>query len=425
MTRNIDQDLKILEDIFYKAVALADPVKKLEELKINAPKGKTFFTAVGKGAGRLAKVFKEKFVGEAKGIVVIPENEFCEDVGFKVYKASHPLPSKSGLLASRDIVKNVSALRETDLFVFIISGGASSLLPYPPEGFSLDDEVKLNLALLESGAPISIMNFFRSQFSQIKGGKLGMAAYPCPVVSLVVCDIPGDDLSLVGSGPTFLRDYSELDVKKNIDLYEISFNRKILNFFLSSIKRISSERIKKINTRETIALSSGSAAIAAAEKIAKRKYGLNTFVLSDSLEEDAETLAASHASIIRQVLKSNKPVKKPAIILSGGEGLINLPKRYGKGGRNSHFALALAKEITGLTGVSAFAADTDGIDGKGNNAGAFVSGETFNSGNLIGVDMHKYLKNYDSYNALNKIGSLFISGPTGVNLNDLRAIIVR
>ena len=421
----IDHDLKILEDIFYKTIESVDPVKQMHNHTIEPPKGKTFFAAVGKGAGRLSRAFKETFQGESSGIVVIPENEYCEDFGYRVFKSSHPLPSEAGIQASKALLENVSILSESDLFVFIISGGASSLLPLPPEGFTLADEISLNKSLLESGAPISVMNAFRSYFSRIKAGKLGQAAFPCPVITLVVCDIPGDDISLVGSGPTFCKDYSNLDLRALVDFYKIRLDKSILNFFLSEQENVFQDKALQINNKNSFTLSSGTLAIKVASIIAKENYGLNVLVLAESVEDDSELLAATHAKVIKGVVEYNSPVKKPAFIISGGESLVNLPSNYGKGGRNSHFALALATKIKGLAGVSGFAADTDGIDGNGNNAGAMFTGETFEKAKVLGIDLHEHLDKYDSYVAFKKLGSLLISGPTGVNVNDIRAIIVR
>ena len=424
MSKNIDQDPKILEDIFYKTLDLVDPVKQLCNLTIEPPEERTFFAAVGKGAGRLSKAFKENFQGEASGIVVIPENECCDDLGYRVFKSSHPVPSEAGVQASKALLENVSTLCEKDLFVFMISGGASSLLPLPPDGFTLDDEINLNKSLLESGAPITVMNAFRSYFSQIKAGKLAQAAFPCPVITLVVCDIPGGDISLVGSGPTFYKDYRNLDLSALVDFYKIKIDQITLNFILKKKKNAHRKEIK-INNKNSFTLSSGAIAIRTAANIAKDNYGLNVLVLPESVDECAEQLAVSHAEVVREVIENNRPVKKPAFIVSGGESVVNLPSIYGKGGRNSHFALALARGISGLPGVSGFAADTDGIDGNGNNAGAIITGKTFEKAKMSGVDLLQSLNKYDSYFAFKKLKCLLISGPTGINVNDIRAIIVR
>ena len=203
-------DKKILKDIFIESLELVDPAKKLEKLKFDPPLGRLFFVAVGKGAGRLAKAFIKTYKEKADGIVVIPENEKCDNLGFEVIKATHPIPSQKGLEASYKLVKAISKLGKDDLLIFCISGGASALLPFPPEGYELEDEIQLNKVLLGSGLSIKEMNLYRGEFSQIKGGKLALAAYPCPIINLVVSDIPGGDLSLVGSGPTFVPEMKKM-----------------------------------------------------------------------------------------------------------------------------------------------------------------------------------------------------------------------
>ena len=218
-------DKTILRDILTGSLELADPAKKLEKMKFDSPLGRLFFVAVGKGAGRLAKAFFRTYKGKADGIVVIPENEKCDGLDCEVIKATHPIPSQKGLDASHKLLKAIAKLGKNDLLIFCISGGASALLPFPPEGYSLEDEIHLNQVLLGSGLSIKEMNLYRGQFSQIKGGKLALAAFPCPIINLVVSDIPGGDLSLVGSGPTFVPEMNSI-ATSNLD-----FGSKINKYF--------------------------------------------------------------------------------------------------------------------------------------------------------------------------------------------------
>ncbi|MFL2799941.1 MAG: glycerate kinase [Paracoccaceae bacterium] len=350
-------DGKILKDIFLKSLELADPVKKIEKIKIAPPSGRLFFVAVGKGAGRLAKAFEKSYQGKADGIVVIPENETCDALGFEVFKATHPIPSQAGLDASVKLLNKISRLGKDDLLVFCVSGGASALLPFPPKGFGLEDEIQLNKVLLSSGLSIKEMNLYRGVFSQIKGGKLAFAAYPCPIINLVVSDIPGGDLSLVGSGPTFVPKI------KKIITSDADFGSKINGFFLTKKKSLSVERVQNATVLRSICLGSSATLLDSMQEYIKKKYELNTLVLSSEFEGDASSLAKFHASILKEIRQFDRPIKKPAIIVSSGESHVKLPKSYGRGGRNSHFALALAKEIEGIPGITALAADSDGIDG--------------------------------------------------------------
>ncbi len=418
MAKENYDDKQILKDIFSKSLELADPAKKLEKIKFDPPSEKVFFAAVGKGAGRLAKAFNKAYQGKVDGIVVIPENEKCDNLGFEVIKATHPIPSQRGLDASLKLLNAISKLGKDDLLIFCISGGASALLPLPPEGFALKDEIQLNKILLGSGLSIKEMNLYRGVFSQIKGGNLALAAYPCPIINLVVSDIPGGDLSLVGSGPTFVPEMKRI-ITNNLD-----FGSNINKFFSENKKKLSPLGNKDAIVLKSVCLGSSATLLDNVRDYIEKKYEFNLLVLSSEFEGDASSLAKFHASILKEIKGFDRPIKKPAIIVSGGEAHVKLPKNHGRGGRNSHFALALAKEIEGMPGITALAADTDGIDGFEKNAGAIISGDTFK---VLKKRAPKkdFLKDFDSFSAHKIASSLFCSGATGVNLNDIRIAIVR
>ena len=410
-------DKELLKEIFFSSLRLADPVSRLRQLEFKKPLGRLFFVAVGKGAGRHAEAFKTKYDGVKDGVVILPENEECEDLGFKVFKASHPVPSYSGLQASKYLIRTAKRLSEKDLLIFCISGGASALLPYPPQGFKLDDEIHLNRVLLSSGLSIKEMNVYRGIFSQIKAGKLARIAYPCPIISLVISDIPGDDLSLVGSGPTFIQK------TKLSSLTMLKFGRKIDEYVKEALN---SDMDKKTyaNTHKVLCLSSSKILFDEATNYISKSLGLNSVVLSSQFEGDPKSLVRLYKKTIQEISSSNSQILKPVVILSGGEVEIKLPENHGIGGRNSQFSLALSKAIEGIEGVTALSADTDGIDGNGNNAGAIVDGFTYSR-------LRKYYSDvdperlFDSFNIHKKVNTLFCTGPTGINLNDFRAVLVR
>ncbi len=410
-------DKELLKNIFFASLQLADPVTKLGQLEFKKPLGRLFFVAVGKGAGRHAKAFKSNYDGVTDGVVILPENEECEDLGFKVFKASHPVPSSSGFKASKYLVKEAKRLREKDLLIFCISGGASALLPYPPEGFTLDDEIHLNRILLSSGLSIKEMNVYRGVFSQIKAGKLARMAYPCPIISLVVSDIPGDDLARVGSGPTFIQrpQLSSSTV--------LQFGNKIDKYIKEAL---SSDRDEKTyeNSQKVWCLSSSKILFKEATNYINKTLGLNSFVLSSKFEGDSKSLVQLYKKTIQDISSPSSQIERPVVILSGGEVEVKLPDNYGIGGRNSQFSLELSKEIEGIEGVTALSADTDGIDGIGENAGAIVDGLTYRTIRHYYNDVDP-VELYDSFNILEKANSLFNTGPTGINLNDFRAVLVR
>ena len=411
-------DKQILKDIFSKSLELADPAKKIEKIKFDPPVGRLFFVAVGKGAGRLANSFKKTYPRKTDGFVVIPENEKCYDLGFEVIKATHPIPSKRGLNASLKILNAISKLGKDDLLIFCISGGASALLPLPPEGFALEDEIQLNKILLGSGLSIKEMNLYRGVFSQIKGGKLALAAYPCPIINLVVSDIPGGDLSLVGSGPTFVPEMNRTITS------DLDFGPNINKFFLENKKKLIPLGDQDTTVLKSVCIGSSALLLDSMRDYIEKKYEFNLLVLSSEFEGDASSLAKFHASILKEIKRFDRPIKKPAIVVSSGEAHVKLPKNHGKGGRNSHFALALAKEIEGVSGITALAADTDGIDGFEKNAGAIISGDTFKVLKKRAPEKD-FLKDFDSFSAHKIASSLFYSGATGINLNDIRIAIVR
>ncbi len=418
MVKEKFDDKQILKDIFSKSLELADPAKKIEKIKFDPPLGRLFFVAVGKGAGRLANSFKKSYTGKADGIVVIPENEKCNELGFEVIKATHPIPSKKGLDASLKILNAISKLGKDDLLIFCISGGASALLPLPPEGYALEDEIQLNKILIGSGLSIKEMNLYRGVFSQIKGGKLALAAYPCPIINLVVSDIPGGDLSLVGSGPTFVPEMTKI-IASNLD-----FGSNINKFFSGNKKILTQSGDQNAIVLKSVCIGSSAILLDSVRDYIEKKYEFNLLLLSSEFEGDASSLANFHASILREIKRFDRPIKKPAIIVSSGEAHVKLPKAYGRGGRNSHFALALAKEIEGVPGITALAADTDGIDGFEKNAGAIISGDTFKVLKKR-APQNDFLKAFDSFSAHKIASSLFYSGATGINLNDIRIAIVR
>ncbi len=418
MVNENNDDKTILKDIFTRSLELADPAKKIEKMNFGPPVGQLFFVAVGKGAGRLANSFEKSHPGKADGIVVIPENEKCYDSGFEVIQATHPIPSKKGLDASLKILNAISKLGKDDLLIFCISGGASALLPFPPKGYGLEDEIQLNKILLGSGLSIKEMNLYRGVFSQIKGGKLALAAYPCPIINLVVSDIPGGDLSLVGSGPTFVP-----EIKRKI-ISNLDFGSNINKFFSENKKKLIQRGDQNAIVLKSVCIGSSAILLDSVRDYIEKNFEFNVLLLSSEFEGDASALAKFHASILKEIKRFDRPIKKPAIIVSSGEAHVKLPKNHGRGGRNSHFALALAKEIEGVPGITALAADTDGIDGFEKNAGAIISGDTFQVLKKK-APQNDFLEAFDSFSAHKIASSLFYTGATGINLNDIRIAIVR
>jgi hydroxypyruvate reductase len=325
--------------------------------------------------------------------------------------------------AARRLLDEVSDLTEDDLVIALISGGGSALLPAPAGELTLADEIAVNKALLASGAPISAMNTLRKHISAIKGGRLAAAAYPAKVVSLVVSDIPGDNPAFVASGPTVPDDASRRDALAIVEAYRLDLPAAVMAHLNSPAADAPKPDDPRFARNEVHVIASAAVSLDAAATEAMRQ-GIEAVILSDAIEGEAREVGGVHAAVAREVARRDRPFRKPVVILSGGETTVTI-RGKGKGGRNSEFLLAFALGIDGADGIHALAADTDGIDGSEDNAGAFCDGTTVARLREKGRDARVYLADNDAWSAFNAISDLFVPGPTGTNVNDFRAILVR
>ena len=285
------------------------------------------------------------------------------------------------------------------------------------------DEQKLNEVLLKSGAPIGVMNAIRKHFSQVKGGRLALAAYPAPVVTLVVSDVPGDDPAQVASGPTIPDRVSLKETLSFIEAYRIKIPSKIKDYFETEETDAPSYDDPRFSNNEIKLIASSKISLKAAAKKAQ-ELGLNSYILSDSIEGRASDVGTMHAALAKFRNDVNTFFDTPAVILSGGETTVEIQDNPGRGGRNTEFLLSFAVSIENELNITALAADTDGIDGSENNAGAFCDGFTASRMRQQGCDPRLHLAKHDAWTAFNAAGELFSPGPTGTNVNDFRAILV-
>ncbi len=417
------QDKEFFKKLFRAAVDAADPERTIKAHLPAKPKGRTIVIGAGKGSAQMARAFEKVWDGPLEGVVVTRYGFGAPCKHIEIIEASHPVPDAAGLVASRRLLETVSGLGPDDLVVALISGGGSALLPSPPEGMTLEDEIAVNKTLLASGAPISAMNAVRKHLSTIKGGRLAAAAHPARVYSLIVSDIPGDNPAFVASGPTVTDETTREDALRIVERYN-------LDLPIAAIAHLQSERANAPKPSDAVfagheyhVIASAAVSLEAAAKAA-RAEGIEAVILSDAIEGEAREVAHVHAAMAKQVLFKDQPFIKPVVILSGGETTVTV-RGKGKGGRNSEFLLSLAIDIDGADGISAFAADTDGIDGSEDNAGAFADSTTIARLLANGHDASAYLNRNDAWTAFNAIGDLFVPGPTGTNVNDLRAILIR
>ncbi|MBZ0162105.1 MAG: glycerate kinase [Notoacmeibacter sp.] len=423
MTAPVKDPRSFLSGLFDAAIAAADPAPAIRANLPERPKGRTVVVGAGKGAAQLARAFEQAWDGPLSGVVVTRYGfgVSCERVD--VLEASHPVPDAAGLAASERLLREVRGLTGDDLVVALICGGGSALLPAPPEGFALDDEIALNEALLASGAPISAMNTVRKHFSRIKGGRLAIAAHPARVVSLIVSDVPGDDPAQVASGPTVADRTTRADALALIENYGLQLPAAVVGHIRSRPAECPLPDDPHLAGNSVRIIASASLSLDAAA-LKAREQGVAAHILSDAVEGEAREAAKVHAAIAREVALRGRPFARPCVILSGGETTVTV-RGNGKGGRNSEFQLALAMGIDGLEGIDALAADTDGIDGSEDNAGAFCDGGTIARLRAAGRDPQALLADNDAWSAFEVSGGLFVPGPTGTNVNDFRAILVK
>ncbi|CAN7242425.1 glycerate kinase type-2 family protein [Aminobacter sp. LjRoot7] len=414
---------QFLTSIFEAAVAAADPELTIRRHLPEKPKGRTIVIGAGKGSAQMAAAFEKAWDGPLEGVVVTRYGFAAPCERISIVEASHPVPDANGLEAAKLLLQTVAGLTEDDLVVALVSGGGSALLPSPAGTLTLADEIAVNEALLASGAPISAMNTIRKHISGIKGGRLAAAAWPARVVSLVVSDIPGDNPALVASGPTVPDEASRADALRMIETYRIVLPANVMAHINSAAADAPQPSDPRFTRNEVHVIASAAVSLDAAAEAA-RKQGVETVILSDAIEGEAREVGGVHAAIAREVATRNRPFNKPVLILSGGETTVTL-RAKGKGGRNSEFLLAFAIGIDGIQGIDALAADTDGIDGSEDNAGAFADGSTVSRMHGASVDAKAMLAGNNAWTAFNSVGDLFVPGPTGTNVNDLRAILIR
>lgn len=420
---NNDSAIRLLKAMFEAAVASAQPEIRVPQfLPAATPKGQLIVIGAGKASAAMAKAVETHWPGDLSGMVVTRYGyeEPCQRI--EILSAAHPVPDEAGHKAAQKILDCVSDLTPDDLVLCLISGGASALLALPAEGLTLEDKQRINKDLLRSGATIREMNCVRRHLSGIKGGRLAAACYPAQVINLLISDVPGDDPADIGSGPTVGDVTTCADALTIIDRYRITIpdaiRERLLDGGLESVKP-GDQRLSRVTTHM---IATPYLSLQAAADISLRA-GIATYILGDAIEGEAKDVGTSFAGLTRQIAAHNAPFQKPCILLSGGETTVTVKGR-GKGGRNVEFLLALGSALQGVPGVYALAADTDGVDGLEEIAGAVWTPDTLNRAWSLNLSAREVLDNNDAHSFFLKLDQSLITGPTKTNVNDFRAILI-
>jgi len=399
------------------------------------PKGRTLVLGAGKAGGAMAQAVEALWPQDAplSGLVVTryghtPPRPAGLPERIEVVEASHPVPDAAGLRAAERILQLTQGLTADDLVLCLISGGGSALLTLPAEGISLEDKQAINRQLLASGANIAEMNCVRKHLSRIKGGRLAAACAPARVVTLTISDVPGDDPSIIASGPTVADASTCADALAILQRYAIDVPPLALQALQAGTWETPKPGSPVFDGHSLHMTATPQQSLEAAAEAA-RAMGVNAYILSDEIEGESREVGKVHAALARAAAKGLGSFQKPCVILSGGETTVTIKPQpagtaRGRGGRAGEFCMGLAQALQGQSGVWALAADTDGIDGIEDNAGARVSPDTLSRALALGHKIDAYLQRNDAYGYFEALGDLVITGPTHTNVNDFRAIWV-
>jgi glycerate 2-kinase len=412
----------LLRAMFDAAVAAARAEDRLAAALPPPPRGRTVVVGAGKAAAAMARAVEDAWTGELSGLVVTRYGHGVPTRHIEVVEAAHPNPDEAGQLAAARILEFARALGPDDLLLCLISGGGSALMALPAEGLSLADKQAVTRALLRSGATISEINCVRKHLSAIKGGRLAAAAAPASVVALLISDVPGDDPSVIASGPTVPDPTTFADARAVLEKYRIEPPQAVRAHLAAARDETPKPGDPRMRASRIEIVARPQDALEAAAAVA-RAAGYRPLILGNAIEGEARDVALVHAGMARQAAVYSQPAEPPCVLLSGGETTVTI-RGQGRGGRNGEFALALAVALGGDPRVWAIACDTDGIDGIEDNAGALVRPDTLARAEAAGLDPKAMLANNDSYGFFSALGDLVVTGPTRTNVNDFRAVLV-
>lgn len=410
-----------LRDIFDAAVASADPAAAVLRHLPEKPRGRCVVVGAGKASAKMAAALNDAWSDvDLSGVVVTRYGQGTSAGRIAVIEASHPVPDANSVEAGRRMLAAVDGLTADDLVVALMSGGGSSLMVMPAGAMTLADKQAVNTSLLASGANIVEMNAVRKHLSDIKGGRLALAARPARVVTLAISDIPGDDPAAIASGATVADSSTLADVRDIIARYRIDLPpaaEAVLAANIETPKWLPADNSVRVVVAPSLALTAAAQAAA--------KAGLTPLMLGDAIEGESRELGIVMAGIARSCRLNGCPVEPPAVLLSGGETTVTIGKGpAGRGGRNTEFLLGFAIAMAGEPDVFALAGDSDGIDGTEDAAGAIVTPDTLARARIATLDPRAYLVNHDSFSFFDGIGDLIRTGPTGTNVNDIRIVLI-
>jgi glycerate 2-kinase len=435
----------LLRHLYAVAVQRALPLHNTAAHLPAPPKGRTLVLGAGKAGGAMAHAVEALWPQDAplSGLVVTryghtPQRPDGLAQRIEVVEAAHPVPDAAGVEAAQRMLALTRDLTADDLVLCLISGGGSSLLTLPCEGLTLADKQRINRQLLDSGARIDEINSVRKHLSRIKGGRLAAACAPARVLTLTISDVPGDDVSVIASGPTVADASTCADALDILHRYRLELPAAVRRQLETGVLETPKPGDARLAHCRTQLIATPQQSLEAAADAARAR-GLRAYVLSDQIEGESREVGKVHAALAHATALGRSCFEPPCVILSGGETTVTVRPRAegqhhgrgasseahpGRGGRAGEFCMGLALALGGRPQVWALAADTDGIDGVEDNAGAIVTPDTLARANAQGLKLQDHLARHDAYGFFEPLGDLVVTGPTHTNVNDFRVLLI-
>jgi hydroxypyruvate reductase len=410
----------LLRQLFDRAVEVADPMQSLARFLPPKPAGRVVVVGAGKASARMAEAVEAEW-GPCEGLVITRYGYARPCRGIEIVEAAHPVPDQAGVMATQRMLGLLDGLGEDDFVLALISGGASALLVAPSNDITLAEKQAVNAALLASGAPIQQMNVVRKHLSCVKGGQLAAAAYPAQMLALMISDVPGDDMAMIGSGPTVGDASTVADARAILERWLIPVPTSV-NAALSAGSQVIAPGDPQLSRVGNQIYAAPRQSLDAAEALAQAE-GVRVIRLGNDLEGEARTVADAHAALALSEQAKMRAGDPPLVMLSGGE-LTVTRRGNGIGGPNAEYCLALALALDGSANIWALACDTDGVDGADEVAGAIVRPDTLARAKSAGVDPLTSLNSNDAHRFFKAVGGQVVTGPTLTNVNDFRAMLI-
>ncbi len=434
-TPPISNPRAFLRSLYDAAVQRALPAHNIAAwLPAPPKKGRTIVLGAGKAGGAMAAAVDAVWPADSpvSGLVVTrydhvpPAYRMAQRTRpgrIEVVEAAHPVPDDAGWRSAQRSAEMARGLTADDLVLCLISGGGSALLAMPAAGITFEEKQAINKALLKSGAAIDEMNCVRKHLSAITGGRLAAMCAPARVVTLLISDVPGDAPEVIASGPTVADASTCADALAILRRYSIELPAAALAGLESGAFETPKPGDPIFAGHEVHMIATPQQSLEAAAAVA-RAAGIEAHILSDEIEGESREVGKVHAALARAVARHGQPFKPPCVILSGGETTVTVKAKGGRGGRASEFLLGCAIALQGQPGVFVLAADTDGIDGIEDNAGAVLTPDTLARAAALGLKASEHLDHNDAYSFFSALGDLVVPGPTFTNVNDFRALLI-